>query len=217
MEKIMKIIAFNGSPRKDWNTATLLQKALAGAASVGATTEMINLYDLNYRGCYSCFACKTINGASYGKCPINDELLPIFKKIEQADGIILGSPVYLGRTTGEMQSFFERLIFQYLTYTNPPESLFPKKIPTGFIYTMGMPEDGAKQMGYEVFINSIERFLTIIFGSSEKLISYDAYQFDDYSKYYAPKFSVAAKEKLRAEVFPIDCQKAFALGKKLVM
>lgn len=213
----MKIIAFNGSPRKDWNTATLLQKALAGAASVGVTTEMINLYDLNYRGCYSCFACKTINGASYGKCPINDELLPIFKKIEQADGIILGSPVYLGRTTGEMQSFFERLIFQYLTYTNPPESLFPKKIPTGFIYTMGMLEDGAKQMGYEVFINSIERFLTIIFGSSEKLISYDAYQFDDYSKYYAPRFNIAAKEKHRAEVFPIDCQKAFALGKKLVM
>ena len=50
-------MAFNGSPRKDWNTATLLNKALEGAASKGATTELIHLYDLNYKGCISCFAC----------------------------------------------------------------------------------------------------------------------------------------------------------------
>jgi Multimeric flavodoxin WrbA len=56
----MKIIAFNGSPRKKWNTATLLQKALDGAASKGAETELIHLYDLNYKGCISCFACKTL-------------------------------------------------------------------------------------------------------------------------------------------------------------
>ena len=46
----MNIMAFNGSPRKDWNTANLLNKALEGAASKGATTELIHLYDLNYKG-----------------------------------------------------------------------------------------------------------------------------------------------------------------------
>ena len=212
----MKIIAFNGSPRKDWNTAILLKKALEGSASVGAKTELINLYDLNYRGCYSCFACKKLNGKSYGKCPIKDDLLPIFKKIENAKALILGSPIYLGRITGEIQSFFERLVFPYLTYTDPPNSLFSKKIPTAFIYTMGQPEEIAKHMGYEVLFNSIERFLTIIFGSSEKLVSFNAYQFEDYSKFHAPKFDVTVKEKHRAEVFPMDCQKAFEMGERLV-
>jgi multimeric flavodoxin WrbA len=107
----MEIIAFNGSPRKDWNTATLLKKALAGAASVGAKTELIHLYDLNYKGCYSCFACKERGGKSYGRCPIKDDLLPIFKRIENVDAIIVGSPIYIGRISGEMQSFLERLIF----------------------------------------------------------------------------------------------------------
>ncbi|SPF52384.1 hypothetical protein SBF1_5670010 [Candidatus Desulfosporosinus infrequens] len=54
----MKIIAINGSPRKKWNTDILLNKALEGAASQGAETELIHLYDLNYKGCISCFACE---------------------------------------------------------------------------------------------------------------------------------------------------------------
>jgi len=54
----MLAIAMNGSPRKKWNTATLLEKALEGAASQGAETELVHLYDLNYKGCISCFACK---------------------------------------------------------------------------------------------------------------------------------------------------------------
>ncbi len=54
----MKILALNESPRKKWNTATLLKKALDGAASQGPKTELIHLYDLNYKGCISCFACK---------------------------------------------------------------------------------------------------------------------------------------------------------------
>ena len=57
----MHVIAINGSPRKNWNTATLLNKALEGASSQGATTELIHLYGLNFKGCVSCFACKLID------------------------------------------------------------------------------------------------------------------------------------------------------------
>ena len=46
----MKVMAFNGSPRTKWNTATLLKKALEGASSQGAETKLINLYDLNFKG-----------------------------------------------------------------------------------------------------------------------------------------------------------------------
>src|SRR5450759_4537526 len=91
---LMKIIAFNGSPRKEWNTATLLKKALEGASSQGAKTELIHLYNLNYKGCISCFACKEKGGRSYGKCVIKDALKPIFKRTEESDAIIFGSPIY---------------------------------------------------------------------------------------------------------------------------
>ena len=51
----MKIMAFNGSPRKkNWNTVTLLEHALQGAASAGAETELVQLYDLDFSGCISC-------------------------------------------------------------------------------------------------------------------------------------------------------------------
>jgi multimeric flavodoxin WrbA len=211
----MKIIAFNGSPRKKWNTAILLKKALEGASSQGAETEIINLYDLNYKGCISCFACKEKGGKSYGRCVVRDDLKPIFKKIESSDALVFGSPIYLGNITGEMQSFLERLVFPYLTYTDPPESLFPKKIPVGFIYTMGLTEELMNEFGYNQRFAGIERFLARIFGSAEMLLSFDTYQFEDYSKVVATRFNPEAKLKRRQEVFPKDCQKAFEMGVRL--
>jgi multimeric flavodoxin WrbA len=208
----MKIIAFNGSPRKEWNTATLLKKALEGASSQGAKTELIHLYDLNYKGCISCFACKEKAGKSYGRCMVRDDLKPIFKKIEIADAVIFGSPIYLGNITGQMQSFLERLVFPYLTYTDPPETLFPKKIPVGFIYTMGLTEEQMIEFGYQQRFAGTNRFLTRIFGSSQTLLSFDTYQFEDYSKVVAPRFNPEEKLKRRQEVFPKDCQEAFAMG-----
>lgn len=85
----MKLMAINGSPRKNKNTATLLKKALEGVASQGTETELIHLYDQTYKGCVSCFACKLRNGISYGKCALKDDLTPIFEKAANADAIIL--------------------------------------------------------------------------------------------------------------------------------
>lgn len=208
----MKIIAFNGSPRKSWNTATLLEKALEGAASKDAETELINLYDLNYKGCASCFACKKIGSKSYGKCALKDDLSPILDKIEEADGIILGSPIYLGSITGEMKSFLERLIFPYLVYDADYSSLFKKKINTAFIYTMGIDEQRLLNSGYDSHFNINKTFLERIFGKFESLILTDAYQFDDYSKYVSSAFDPEKKAQRRQEQFPIDCEKAFELG-----
>jgi multimeric flavodoxin WrbA len=208
----MKVIGINGSPRKEWNTATLVKKALEGAGSKGAETELIHLYDLNYKGCISCFACKEKNGKSCGECVVRDDLTQVFRKIKAADAVIFGSPVYLGTITGEMQSFLERLVFPYLTYTDPPGTLFPKKIPTGFIFTMGVEEEQVNQFGYNYRFTNIERFLARIFGSCQTLLSCDTLQFADYSKVMAPRFDPQKKLKRRKEVFPRDCQKAFEMG-----
>ncbi|MCX5804284.1 MAG: flavodoxin family protein [Proteobacteria bacterium] len=208
----MKVIAFNGSPRKKWNTATLLKKALEGAKSQGAKTELIHLYDLNFKGCISCFACKTIGGKSYGKCAVKDDLTPILKKVEEADALILGSPIYFGTVTGEMRSFMERLMFPYLAYTKPPQSLFPKKVNTGFIYTMNATPEGMKEFGFDQHIVLNERVLQMLFGASESLLSFDTYQFKDYSKVVAGRFDPEKKAKGRKEIFPKDCEKAFDMG-----
>jgi multimeric flavodoxin WrbA len=179
----MKVMAFNGSPRKKWNTATLLEKALEGAASQGAETELIHLYDLDFKGCISCFACKTRGGKSYGRCAVQDDLTAVFSNIENADAIILGSPIYFGCVSGEMRSFMERLLFPYLRYTDPPQSLFPNRIKTGFIYTMNVTEDQMREWGYLRLFNHHEMILKMIFGASEYICSFDTYQFDDYSKF----------------------------------
>jgi multimeric flavodoxin WrbA len=208
----MKFVAFNGSPRKNWNTATLLKKALEGAASQGAETELIHLYDLNYKGCKSCFACKTKGGKSYGKCAIKDDLAPILGKVEEADAIILGSPIYFGSVSGEMRSFMERLLFPYLSYSDPPRSLFPKKIHTGFIYTMNATEELMEKYGFGQHPGLNRMVLKMIFGASELLLSFDTYQFEDYSKVVADRFDPEKKAKRRREVFPQECEKAYEMG-----
>ena len=212
----MKAIGVNGSARKKWNTATLLKRAIDGAASQGAKTELFHLYDLNYKGCISCFACKTKNGKSYGKCAVKDGLTPVLKKVNEADVILLASPIYFASVTGEMRSFMERLFFPFSTYTDPPGSLFPRKVRTAFIYTLGATEEMAKERGFDKPILENELVMKRIFGASETLCSYDTYQFEDYSKVYAPRFDPAKKAKVRAEVFPIDCEKAFKMGVRLV-
>jgi multimeric flavodoxin WrbA len=209
------VIAINGSPRKTWNTAMLLEHAIKGAESAGAKTEIVHLYDLDYKGCTSCFACKLKGGKSYGRCAMNDGLTPVLERIRNADALILGSPVYLGTATGEMRSFLERLVFPYLVYDREHSSLFPKKIPTAFIYTLGADEGRAKEIGFDVPIRLTEMLLGRTFGNSETLQVADTLQFDDYSKYISSAFDPAAKAQRRREVFPQDCQRAFELGVRL--
>lgn len=211
----MEVIAINGSPRKRWNTAMMLEKALEGAASKGAQTALVHLYDLNYKGCISCFACKKRNGASYGKCAVKDDLWPIFRNIEAVDALILGSPIYFGDVTGAMRSFMERLLFQYLVYTNPRQTLFPKKIEIGLIYTMNAPAEEAKNIGYDRLFNFNENVMKMILGGAESLTSHETYQFEDYAKVVAPMFDVEQRKMRRDEIFPQDLQKAYDLGAKL--
>ncbi|MGE4560265.1 MAG: flavodoxin family protein [Desulfobulbus sp.] len=212
----MNVLAINGSPRKTWNTATLLNKALEGAASQGAKTELIHLYDLDYKGCTSCFACKTIGGASNGRCAMKDGLRPLLEQIEtEVDVLFLGSPIYFGQMTGEMRSFLERLLFAPLIYSQPPRSTFPRKIRTAFIYTMNVNEELCKQLGYEAMFRSTEASLSRNFGSAETFCCFDTYQFADYSKVVMEYMDPAHKEARRLEAFPRDCQRAFELGTRL--
>ena len=211
----MKVIAVNGSPRKNWNTATVLQHALDGAASMGAETELYHLIDYDYKGCRGCLGCKRVGGKSYGRCVVKDGLTPILEKIDQeADALILGSPIYIGNLTAEMRGLLERLLYQYSKYDKAMTMLFGRRIPVGFVYTMNWTEDLLKFMN--VGLPFVESALDRTIGPLETLYVYDTYQINDYAKYDITLFDEADKIRHREEQFPIDCQKAFDMGVRMV-
>jgi multimeric flavodoxin WrbA len=216
----MKVYAINGSPRKNNNTATLLQKALDGvkasAKDKEIETKIINLYDLNYTGCKSCFACKRLEGKSYGKCAIKDDIYEVLEELSQADGIIFGTPVYFGNMTGQLLSFLERLLFPYLVYDKNYSTIAPKKMPTAFIYTMNVSEELMEMANYKSTFNRTESAIERIFTKPQVMYSNNTYQFDDYSKYKSDAFSEEAKAEHRKVQFPKDCQKAFEIGAGLI-
>jgi multimeric flavodoxin WrbA len=212
----MSIIGINGSPRKGWNTSILVEEALKGAASKGAATEIINLYDLNFKGCISCFECKRKGGKNLGRCAAKDGLSPVLEKIEHCDGLVLASPIYIGEVTASMRALIERLTFQYITYRKDGTTFNTRRIPNAFIYTMNVGEAVLDKIGYTEKFKFYEDRLSHIVGPSRYLISTETWQTTDYSKYEMTMFDGDERKKRREEIFPQDKQKAFEIGAGLL-
>lgn len=217
----MDFYVINGSPRKKYNTSKVLDALVEGAYdeledrkyNEDINIEIIDLYDLDYKGCKSCFHCKKIDGKYYGQCPIKDDLLELLPKLWASDAIVMASPIYFGNVTGQMRSFLERLIFPKFVYG--ADSLADKKT-TAFIYTMNVDKKTGEKMYTDSVFNLIERFIEYSFGKTHSFKVYDTYQFKDYSLYENYIFDEKHKAKIRDEVFPKDLEKAYDLGKQLV-
>ncbi len=214
----MKIIAVNGSPRTQWNTAQLLQSALSGAAAAGVETQLVHLYDLSFRGCISCFACKKGHGETAGRCVMRDGLTGLLEEITvSCGGLLLGSPIYLGDVTSATRAFLERLVFPSVSYSQETRSYFAGALSSGAIYTMGLPADAAQQRGYDYLYKTIQRYLQLLGGTSAYMTSADTYQFDDYAKYNTSNIDVAQKTAVKRNQFPVDMESAYELGKRLAL
>jgi len=212
----MKVMAFNGSPRKKkWNTVTLLKQVLKGAASVGAKTELIQLYDLNYSGCIGCFSCKKVNRKKDGICAVQDDLTSVLDQIKNTDALIIGTPVYYGAESAAPRAFIEQLCFTYNKYAKDMRTLFPRRIRTALIYTMNVSEDMIEAMGYNRHFELTRTTFERHFGACKLLLCTDTLQFSNYDKYESERFDKEAKAKRHAEVFPQDCKRAFELGIRL--
>lgn len=215
-----KVIIINASPRKNFNTAQLLQEAKKGAEFAGASVEYINLVDLKFKGCLSCFACKKIGNKTGGICATKDDLKPVLEKIIEADTLIIGTPIYYSYPTGMFRNLLERLFFAMMTYSKGgvggmPRLLIDKKMPVGLIYTMNCTPQLAEQFNYPAILAPDKNYAELYFGYCEVLNAYNTYQFSDYSKYLADIIDAEDKERSRKTQFPIDLQNAFELGKRL--
>ncbi|MBQ9000658.1 MAG: flavodoxin family protein [Eggerthellaceae bacterium] len=209
----MKIVAVNGSPRPNHNTAELLEGAIEGARSKGAQVERIDLYKVDFKGCRGCFACKRKGGKSLHKCGIKDGLTPILEAIAQADALIVGSPIYFSDVTGETRSFLERLLFQYLPYDPEVEdhTYFPRELKVGMLYSMGIPADPIDER-----LAPMERFLGQVFRMQVKsLKSQGCYPFVDSWEKYECSPMIADMLAAHEEGFGAQVKAAFELGASL--
>jgi multimeric flavodoxin WrbA len=105
----MKVVAFNGSPRKDGNTATLIKHVLAELEKEGIETEIVQIGGKSIHGCTACGKCVENKDR---KCIIDKDIVnDCIEKMLEADGIILGSPTYFADLTPELKALIDRAGF----------------------------------------------------------------------------------------------------------
>ena len=114
----MKAIGIVGSPRKNGNTEILTTHTLKAIAEEGLDTELIRLAGLDIRPCNACMVCRDEE-----RCPIADDLFPLYTKMKEAEAIILASPVYYGSATALIKALMERT-----GYMSGPRRMFAGKV-----------------------------------------------------------------------------------------
>lgn len=104
--KKLKVLLLNGSPRTNGNIATALHEMENVFEKEGVEFETIQLGKMDIRGCLACESCRKT-----GKCVIDDIVNELSKKFEEADGLVIGSPVYYGSANGTLMSALQRLFY----------------------------------------------------------------------------------------------------------
>jgi len=133
----LKVLAINGSPRTNGNTSMLIKDILAKAEAVGARTSYYDLANLDIKDCKACMKCKKEDC-----CSQKDDMESIRPLIEEADLLLLGSPVYMGDQTGLMKCFIDRL-YTFMAPAGPQGGL-KSRLTQGkramVIFTCQMPD-----------------------------------------------------------------------------
>ncbi|MFW9950185.1 MAG: flavodoxin family protein [Candidatus Thorarchaeota archaeon] len=108
----IRITALNGSPKKNGNTVTLMKWVLEGCQEAGAEVELIHIKDYSIQYCQGCHTCLRT-----GKCVIDDDMRSIYERLNNSEGIVVGSPVYSGEPTALLKTFLDRLTL-FKLYSN---------------------------------------------------------------------------------------------------
>ena len=154
-------------------------------------------------------ACK-LKGKASNICRFKDALTPFLEEIAQADGLVLGSPIYFGDVTGQMRTFLERLAFPWLSY-NDYSLTAPKRMPVVLVETM----NGTPERNNSNHFGTMEWCITTALGEPQRIIAYNTTQVANYGYYELGGFSEEAKHAWRDAHWEEDLQKAFEAGKQM--
>jgi len=134
----MKVIGISGSPRKGGNSEILLDEALKGARSAGASIEKIILNDLDFKACQECGGCD-----ESGSCIIDDDMRLVYKKIAQADRIVIASPIFFGSVTAQLKAMIDRFQSLWVKKYVLKKPASPRKKRKGiFLCVSGSDKEG---------------------------------------------------------------------------
>lgn len=209
-----KIMIIDGGPRKSMNTATIIKAFADGARSVNEEIEVkiARLYELNYKGCVSCLACKVKGSKYHDVCAHKDDLTDVLRESAYADALVLASPIYFSQITGQLRAFIERLIFPWLSYNDYSVSA-PKRIPTAIIYTMNLTENLVDMIRPNQ--EHIEGLVSMALEKPERIEVFNTLQVKNYDLYDMAGFSVEDKMSWHESHWAKDLQNAYDAGKRM--
>jgi multimeric flavodoxin WrbA len=134
----MKILALNASPHLHGNTRFLLDQVLEAAQAAGAETELLQVNPLKIRGCQGDYGCK-----ASGRCVMQDDMQGVYDRIDQADAVVFGSPIYMWSINAQLKTVLDRLF----CYFNPDlTSRLPRGKRSALLVAQNQP-DGEKFRG----------------------------------------------------------------------
>lgn len=207
-----KIMIIDGGPRRNMNTAAMVEKFAEGARQGGAEVKIVRLYDIDYKGCRSCMACQ-IKGKRVDSCQFKDGLTDILAECTAADGLVMASPIYYGEMTGQLRCFWERFTFPWLSYSKGTLAA-PKKMPVTMIYTMNASPEQAP--GTLKNMAGVEMFTGMALGCEVEVIqANNTTQVNNYAIFDFAEGTAEAKKRWRDEHWEQDLQKAFDAGKRM--
>ncbi len=147
----MNIVGFIASPRKNGNTAWVVNKILEGAKEQGAKTEAWYSNELDIKPCRACMGCVQNN-----RCVMNDDMQRLYGALKNADALVLGAPLYMGQMSAQAKLFTDRLFAQITPRFSPrfKEENAGKKLILAF--TQGNPDAGKFQTYYDYTKNMFQ-------------------------------------------------------------
>ncbi|MDO4538302.1 MAG: flavodoxin family protein [Coriobacteriales bacterium] len=202
----MKIYALCASPRKRWNSDQMLDAFVEGVCEQApeAEVEKFYLYDLDFKGCRSCFGCKLAKGD--GSCVVRDSIHDLLIDIRKSDGFVYAAPIYFCDIPGQLRAFLERLM-----YPGP----VGRELPVAAVYAMNANEHGW-EAAIAPTIGVLHNYFQGNFGAQprEVIRAFDTMQRKPSDRYKPSKADHERKVARHDEVWPSELQRTREAGKR---
>ena len=199
-----KVYALNASPRKGWTSEELLDSFIQGIKDTTSEIEVekVHIYDLDYKGCRSCFACQ-LKSSEEEICLYRDGAYDLLRGIKTSDGLVFAAPIYYSDLPSQMRALIERLFHS---------GDAKREIPTSMIYTMNQPED-VSELRFRPHTDRIAEFFRRGFHTEpDELYSCFTLHWNNPEKYKWPMELYERKVEHRETQWPIDLKNAYDAG-----